>query len=284
MATGRSYSDYTGQLEGLTPRGKAWTKNPNSILGLLRMALSYELARLDARAYDLLDENIPANSVELLAEYEEELGITIDSTATSDRQIAIATKIVARGGLFKEYYTEVALSLGYSITFFECSPFWVGLMSSISIIGDQKNIFVFFVYADTLFDAGGFDLGFDAGFTARASDTDIDPVCAMTRSLDSLILEIDKIKPAHSFALYDFYGRGFSRGFSWGYECLPYHDGIIPIAGLTTGFDTGFAAIAEYEGTYLVGGFDKGFLLGFDVCHGGGFTHDGFDSGFDVPR
>jgi hypothetical protein len=246
-------------------------------------AFSYELARIDNRAYDLLDESVPANSSELLDSYEEDFDITNPSTVTATRQALVASKTIALGGLFKEYYTTVALALGYTITFYEFAPFWVGMMTGSSPVGDQKNIFVFLVWADTMFDCGGFDAGFDAGFAAPASLTDIDPVCGMTRSLDALITEIDRIKPGHSFALYDFYGRGFSRGFSWGYECLPYHDGIIPIPGFDEGFDIGFAAIAEYEGTYLIGGFDKGFSLGFDVCHGGGFTHDGFDAGFDRP-
>jgi uncharacterized protein YmfQ (DUF2313 family) len=284
MATGRSAADYTEQLKGLLPFGKAWTRDPNSILVQLLNALSYELARLDNRCYELLVESNPLNSTELLDEYEEDFGIEIPSTDTTKRQEAIATKTVASGGLFKEYYTSVAVSLGYTITFYEFAPFWVGLMTGSSPCGDQTNIFVFMVRVDTNFDCGGFTVGFDAGFTAPRSITDIDPVCAMTRNLDSLIAEIDRIKPAHTFALYDFYNVGFSRGFSWGFKGIPYHDGIIPIPGFTSGFSTGFAAIAEYEGTYLVGGFDKGFELGLNVCHGGGFTHDGFDGGFDFPH
>lgn len=284
MATGRSAAEYKEHLKGLLPFGKAWTRDPDSVLSQVLESIAYELARLDGRAYDLLDESIPANSTELLEEYEEEFNITVPSTDTATRQATIAAKLTALGGLFKEYYIEVANTLGYTITFYEFSPFWVGIMTAIDPCGDQRNIFCFLVRVDTDFDCGGFDCGFDAGFAAPRSLTDIDPVCAMTRSLDAIMAEIDRIKPAHSFALYDFYGRGFSRGFSWGYECLPYHDGIIPIAGFTGGFDTGFAAIAEYEATYLVGGFDKAFAIGFDVCHGGGFAHDGFDSGFDVPR
>jgi uncharacterized protein YmfQ (DUF2313 family) len=282
--SGRSAADYTEHLKGLLPFGKAWTRDPDSVLSQLLNAIAYELARLDSRAYELLEESNPANSTELLDEYEEEFNIISSSTLTETRQGVVAAKTIELGGLSKEYYISVAAALGYSISFYEFAPFWVGIMTAVDPVGDQKNIFVFLVWANTNFDCGGFECGFDEGFSAPASLTDIDPVCSMTRNLDALISEIDRIKPAHACALYEFYGRSFSRGFSWGFPCIPYHDGIVPIPGFTSGFDSGFAAITEYEGSYLVGGFDKTFSLGFDVCHGGGFIHDGFDSGFDVPR
>lgn len=278
----RSAIDYRELLKGLVPSGKAWNKDPDSILENVLYAMAEELSRLDIRSHDLLDEEEPRLAEELLTEYEEDYGIVNDSTDTEERRSTLYAKQVARGGQYKEYFIAVALALGYVITIEEFTPFWVNVGTGISPCGDQSNIFWWKVHVHTGPDLGEFDMGFDIGFDCMRATSDLKPFVNMVRRFDDLLLEIERLKPGHTSVLYGFYGPSFSAGFDPGFEAVPADDETSPYPSFDEGFDIGFNSVKTYDGMYLTGGFDRGFDLGFDSHVGGGFTR-GFDSGFEIP-
>ena len=284
----RSISNYTDMLQGLAPRGAFWTRNTDSVFYQLFEALAVEFNRVDERIDDLTTESFPTSTVELITEYENEFEITPAVSDLSTRQQIVHAKKNEIGSMNAESYISFALSLGYDITIETFTPFWMGLPSLPAMIGIQSNLFYWLILVDADGDRGGFDPGFECGFLSSPAN-DESYVVNMKRAFYSLITEIDKKKPAHTIVLYDFNNRGFSRGFSWGFECIPFHDGHSPLEGYDFGFDTGFSGLETEStyvlngGKYLAGGFHHGFSLGFHAHNGGGIEYDGFDTGFHRP-
>lgn len=278
----RTAIDYRELLKGLFPRGRAWDKDPGSVLEDLSYAIAEESARLDTRAHDLLDEQEPSIAEELLSEYEEDFGITPESSVVSIRQNALYERQLARGGQWKSYFEDLALALGYIITIEEYTPFWAGVGTGASPCGDQTNIFWWKIQVHTAQNLGGFSCGFDTGFEAPRSLTDIDPYINMVRSFEDLKIEALRLKPGHTSLLFGWYGVSFDAGFDFGFESVPADDETSSYPGFDSGFSIGFHSTQIYDGVYLTGGFSRGFNLGFDSYHGGGFTK-GFDAGFEKP-
>ncbi len=277
----RTKEEYILHLKGLLPKGKAWTRSTTSYSHQVIEALSKEFVRLEERIDDLLRESDPRVAVELLSEYEEEYEITEPSVLISQRQADVYAKMISLGGSYKEYFERIALALGHDIEIEEYSPFWSGIGVAGGPCGSQLNLFFWTVLVNSLGDRGGFDLGFDSGF-ASMLEFDLSLVYGLSRNLMTLIERFNKIKPAHTIALFDYHNVGFSRGFDWGFEAVPVNDNTFPIPAFDYSFDSGFA-VGNEDGKYLIGGFDKGFNLGFDVHFGGGFSFGGFDDGFLRP-
>jgi len=93
---GRTYKEYRLLLQSLLPRGRAWSRDENSILTQLLNGFGEELARIDTRSEDLINEIFPRTSTELLTEHETDYGIPDDDKAieptTAGRRAAIYTK------------------------------------------------------------------------------------------------------------------------------------------------------------------------------------------------
>lgn len=146
-ATGASSktSVYARMMAALLPPGRLWRLVGESLLSKLLTACAEELARLDARVADLLDEAEPATAVELLPEYERELDL--DSTGPEEeRQARIVAREVARQR-FRPVDLQVALAslLGLEaedVVVLERTPAMAVAM------GDQREIYRFFVYRD----------------------------------------------------------------------------------------------------------------------------------------
>lgn len=93
---------YTAALQDLLPVGKAWTRVLGSNSAKLLTGLAQEFERVHSRASDLLlREMSPGTSIELLADWERNLGLPDDCapalTSVSDRQAAAGAKWAARG-------------------------------------------------------------------------------------------------------------------------------------------------------------------------------------------
>ena len=189
----RSVSDYTGMLQGLSPRGPFWTRNTDSVFYQLLTALATEFNRVDDRIDDLVVENFPENSVELITDYEEEFAITTIAADISGRQQIVHAKKNEVGSMNAANYVAFARSLGYEITIELFTPFWIGISALPSVLGAQSNLFYWLILVDADGDRGGFDPGFDCGFLSSPAN-DESYVVNMIRSFYSLIDEIDKKK------------------------------------------------------------------------------------------
>lgn len=106
------------QLLGLLPRGPAWPREPGTVLYLQLENFAEELARINVRIIDMLNEADPRTTYELLADWERVAGlpdpcVTADNLTVEQRLAALVAKITMRGGQSRQYFIDLAASLGY---------------------------------------------------------------------------------------------------------------------------------------------------------------------------
>ncbi len=115
--------DYRDQLLALQPPGAALPVDPDSTWGRLLQALADELARIDGRADDLVDEADPRTTYELLPDWERVAGLpdacTPDGHTVDARRDALTGRIAGIGGQSAAYFIWLAADLGYSVTITE---------------------------------------------------------------------------------------------------------------------------------------------------------------------
>ncbi len=123
-------ADYLSPLQKLLPNGAAWPTAADTALTRLLNAFADELARVDARAFDLVEEADPRTTAEMLSDWESAFGLPDPCTSTPDttaeRLIALAAKVTSVGGSSPRFYIDLAESLGYTITITEFDPFVAG--------------------------------------------------------------------------------------------------------------------------------------------------------------
>lgn len=124
---GLSADAYARQLKQLLPRGLLWHLEPESWLSKLLLAIADELARVDGRGEDLLDEWDPRTATETLDDWERVLGIPDGCVALADsvgeRRRAVTRKVIAQGGQSAAYYVALAAALGFEATVVETGPY-----------------------------------------------------------------------------------------------------------------------------------------------------------------
>lgn len=121
-------TDYLRQLQALLPPGPAWPLDDDAALTRLFGALAAELARVDGRAWQLVEEADPRTTAELFADWERVAGLP-DACAvafggdqtTAQRRAALVGKMTTVGGQTPAYFIGLAASLGYAITITEFS-------------------------------------------------------------------------------------------------------------------------------------------------------------------
>lgn len=124
--------DYLRQLQALLPPGRAWPRTNDATLTKLLRAMAKELARVDQRVADLIDESDPRTTREMLADWERVCGLPDTCSASvattlQERRAAVEAKLTARGGQSKAYYTALAAKLGYAIEIDNFRPFICGI-------------------------------------------------------------------------------------------------------------------------------------------------------------
>lgn len=126
-------SDYLSQIQALLPLGPAWPKEEGASLTQMFSALAAELARVDGRAWQLLDESDPRRTAEILLDWERVAGLPDNCVALSgqsqsiaQRRAALVARLTMLGGQSKAYFIALAASLGYTITITEFRPFRAG--------------------------------------------------------------------------------------------------------------------------------------------------------------
>jgi hypothetical protein len=136
---------YARMLANLLPPGKVWRLTPDSLLSKLFAGCADELARLDGRVTDMLDEADPRTATELLPEYESELGL--ESTGTDEeRRARIVARLIAR----QRYRpADIAASLAPLLGLDAGDLVVIETSHAAAVaIGDVREIFRFFVFRD----------------------------------------------------------------------------------------------------------------------------------------
>lgn len=117
MAGLRGADLYQAQLLSLLPAGPAWDPElVPEIISILRGA-AQELARIDARAFDLINELDPGGVSELVPDWEVVMGLPDPCLGTDpafeDRRMAVRERLVAVGGQSRAYFINIAIRQGY---------------------------------------------------------------------------------------------------------------------------------------------------------------------------
>lgn len=112
--------DYKNLVFSLLPRGRAWNREAQ-VLGQLVEGASKEFQQADQRALQLLFESDPRTTNELLDAWEKLLGLPDQCTPTGnltlvERRNLVLQKLVSRGSQTKQFFVDLAKSLGYEIT------------------------------------------------------------------------------------------------------------------------------------------------------------------------
>lgn len=114
--------DYSRLLHRVSPRGKAWARTVAAFgLKLFYNAMGEELARLNARLLDLLEESDPRTTTELIDGWERNLDLPdvcdpTPPTTLADRREAVTVKLIARGGSQAGLLAVVISAAGYDST------------------------------------------------------------------------------------------------------------------------------------------------------------------------
>lgn len=128
----RDASAYAGQLRQLLPRGAAWQVPVDGATAGLLLAFAGELARVDLRALDLLDEMDPRTALELLPDWERVAALPDTCTGEPDnvleRQVALHQKLTTIGAQNRAAFVEIARKVGYEITIEEHRPARIGML------------------------------------------------------------------------------------------------------------------------------------------------------------
>lgn len=115
--------EYLSQLQALLPTGAAWPRDPDATLTQFLAAFADELARLDARGEQLLDETDPHSTFELLADWERVAGLpdpcVTDAQTSGQRRDALVARLTSTGGQSRQYFIDLAAALGFTVSITE---------------------------------------------------------------------------------------------------------------------------------------------------------------------
>jgi uncharacterized protein YmfQ (DUF2313 family) len=137
---GLSAAAYRSQLQALLPPGDAWPRAADATLTKLLDGIAEELARIDSRAMNAVDESDGRSTRELLADWERVCGLPDSCSASlvttlQERRGAVVAKLTAQGGSTKAYFVALAAAMGYTVVIDEFRPFITGA----SRCGDLLN-------------------------------------------------------------------------------------------------------------------------------------------------
>ncbi|MGK3117430.1 DUF2313 domain-containing protein [Pseudomonas corrugata] len=117
MAGIRTAGEYQAQLRSLLPSGPAWDPERVPELEEVLEGIAQELARLDARAGDLLHEMDPAGVSELVPDWERVMNLPDPCLGATplydDRKLAVRRRLLAVGSQAAAYFVTIARSQGY---------------------------------------------------------------------------------------------------------------------------------------------------------------------------
>ena len=130
----RSGADYTEAFLSLLPQGQAWPKHaPGSVLSQDQSPACATIGASSTAAPPICSrrESDPRLTIELLPDWERNWGLP-DPCYTApltiaERQFALVQRMTMQGAQSREFFIEVAASIGYTITISEYRVFVVGI-------------------------------------------------------------------------------------------------------------------------------------------------------------
>ena len=129
-------SDYRKQLELLLPKGPAYDPQNGSVLLDFLSGMAEELARIDARTIDVLNEADPRTTTELFTEWLETVGIpdgcSVYALTPEDERTQLIQKLTKQAGQTPAFYIDLADALGYGARVEEFQEFLVDR----NVVGD----------------------------------------------------------------------------------------------------------------------------------------------------
>lgn len=141
-------ADYRKQLELLLPSGSAIDPQAGSVLLKLLGGFAEELARIEARGRDLIDEADPRTTTEIFQEWLAIIGIpdgcSIYAVGGEDERSQLIQRLVKQAGQTPIFYQELAEALGYLARTEEFFPATAGFETG-SLLCDEGWRFVFSV-------------------------------------------------------------------------------------------------------------------------------------------
>lgn len=199
MTGQRTAADYQAQLQALLPPGAAWPRSPDTVLGGLLAAEAEELARIDARAIDLIGEADPATALELLGDWERNLGLP-DACVPAEpsiraRQAMARQKLAARGGQSRAYFVGLAALLGFEIAIEEYAPFGAGDLAGDELFGEDWADAWFVRVKDAGAGPGGRNSSVEVAWFTAGSDAG---EALRTFEITTLECVFGRARPAHS--------------------------------------------------------------------------------------
>lgn len=191
-----SSEEYLRHLQALLPPGPAFSRDPDAVVTGLLFAWADELARIDARGLDLIDEADVRTAVELLPDWERVLGLpdacTAGATTTSGRQVACWQKLAGIAGQTKAFYIALAAQLGATIEINEFDTGAFGNPEALVITGGRWR-FVWNVHVVSSVDYTVFRVG-SSGVGDRLIDGgQLDLECVLNAA-----------KPAHTHIVFTY--------------------------------------------------------------------------------
>ncbi|MBS1198680.1 MAG: putative rane protein [Proteobacteria bacterium] len=192
---GMTETDYLEQLKALLPLGPAWPKDDAALLTRFLGGLSAELARVDSRAWQLLEEADPRTTAELFLDWERVAGLP-DACAEAfggpqtmaQRRAALIGKLTTIGGQSAAYFIALAASLGYAITITEFE------------LHDVEDNVEHPLYGAPWQFAWQVNAAEDTVGVLAVTDTVEDPLAWWGNELLECV--INRLKPAHTLALF----------------------------------------------------------------------------------
>jgi uncharacterized protein YmfQ (DUF2313 family) len=126
-----SAAAYARQLKALLPPGPVWNLEADSTLSKLLLGIGEELARVEGRGLAVLDESDPRTALETLEDWERVYGLPDGCLLTvpdaiGERQALVTQKAVALGGQSRQFFIDLAATLGYTVTITEFHPLRAG--------------------------------------------------------------------------------------------------------------------------------------------------------------
>lgn len=122
--------DFLRAMQALLPRGRVWPRDPDATQTRLLQGLVQVYDANTARALQLLADAFPSLTVELLAEWEQTLGLPDpcagDSPTLQQRRAQVVARLVDAGGQSAAYFKSLAADLGYDVTVTNNAQFRVG--------------------------------------------------------------------------------------------------------------------------------------------------------------
>jgi len=117
MAGVRTAEQYQEQLRSLLPAGPAWDPEQVPEIQQVLLGIAQELARVDARAVDLINEVDPVTVSELVPDWERVMNLPDPCLGPTplfdDRRVAVRRRLLAVGDQSVGYFIDIARSQGY---------------------------------------------------------------------------------------------------------------------------------------------------------------------------